>query len=185
MGGVAFSHVGFYVRDLERMAAFYTRVLGLVITDRGDLGHVQLVFLSRDPQEHHQVVLASGKPDDATFNTINQLSFRVPDLATLRRVHARLACEAVTEVLPAMHGNAVSVYFRDPEGNRVELFFDTPWYCRQPLRVPFDFADDDAAIMARVEGLARATPDFMPRAQWVEKMRALMADADREEAARA
>lgn len=184
MGGVAFSHVGFYVRDLERTADFYTRVLGMVITDRGDLGPVQLVFLSRDPEEHHQLVLASGKPESATYNTINQLSFRVPDLAVLRRLHARLAAEAVTEVMPAMHGNAVSVYFRDPEGNRIELFFDTPWYCLQPLRVPFDFADDDATIMARVEALARATPDFMPRAQWVEKMRARMDAADRAEAAR-
>ena len=184
MGGIAFSHVGFYVRDLERMADFYTRVLGMVVTDRGDLGPVQLVFLSRDPQEHHQVVLASGKPDDATFNTINQLSFRVPDLATLRRVHARLAGESVSEVMPAAHGNAVSVYFRDPEGNRIEVFFDTPWYCRQPLRVPFDFADDDATLMAKVEALARSVPDFMPRAQWVETMRARMDEADRAQAAR-
>ena len=34
---LSFSHFGFYVRDLERMADFYTRVLGFAISDRGDL----------------------------------------------------------------------------------------------------------------------------------------------------
>jgi catechol 2,3-dioxygenase len=59
-GSLVFSHMGFYVRDLERMARFYQDVLCFTETDRGDLGAVQLVFLSRDPAEHHQLVLATG-----------------------------------------------------------------------------------------------------------------------------
>ena len=55
------SHMGFYVRDLERMARFYKEVMCFTETDRGDLGAVQLIFLSRDPSEHHQVVLATGR----------------------------------------------------------------------------------------------------------------------------
>ena len=54
------------------------------------LGPVQLVFLSRDPNEHHQIVLASGRPAEAQFNVINQISLRVPDLATLRELHGRV-----------------------------------------------------------------------------------------------
>lgn len=34
---VSFSHLGIYVRDLERMVDFYSRFLGFVITDRGTL----------------------------------------------------------------------------------------------------------------------------------------------------
>ena len=60
-GSLVFSHMGFYVRDLERMARFYKDVLCFTETDRGDLGTVQLVFLSRDPAEHHQIVLMSGR----------------------------------------------------------------------------------------------------------------------------
>lgn len=44
---------------------------------------MQLVFLSRDPNEHHQLVLASGRPAESNppgFNVINQISLRVPDL---------------------------------------------------------------------------------------------------------
>ena len=73
-----FSHMGFYVRDIERMARFYKDVLCFTETDRGDLGAVKLVFLSRDPSEHHQVVLASGRPADLAFSVINQISMRVP-----------------------------------------------------------------------------------------------------------
>lgn len=35
--------------------------------------------------------------------------------------------------------NAISIYARDPEGNRLEIFIDTPWYVDQPMRVPVDF----------------------------------------------
>ena len=56
------SHMGFYVKNLEAMGQFYKDVLGFIETDRGDLGVVQLIFLSRDPNEHHQLVLASGRP---------------------------------------------------------------------------------------------------------------------------
>ncbi len=57
---LTFSHMGFYVRDIQRMARFYRDVLGFFQTDHGNLGAVELIFLSRDPSEHHQIVLASS-----------------------------------------------------------------------------------------------------------------------------
>jgi catechol-2,3-dioxygenase len=168
---LVFSHMGFYVRGLERMASFYREVLGFFETDRGDLGPVQLVFLSRDPREHHQLVLASGRPQDLTFSVINQISLRVPDLATLRLVRDRVAAEPdVTDLVSATHGNAVSIYFRDPEGNRLEVFMDTPWYCEQPLREPIDLNQSDEAVMAAAEALARSRPRFRSREQWQSDM---------------
>jgi len=161
-----FSHIGLYVTDLDRMAGFYKRALRFTQTDAGDLGPVQLVFLSRDPNEHHQLVLATGRPTDMAFNVVNQLSFRVPDLATLRAFHGRLVDEGATDMQPVTHGNAVSVYCRDPEGNRLELFMDTPWYCDQPLREPIDLAQSDEAILARAEAIAKRFPKFMSRAEW-------------------
>ena len=71
---LSFSHMGFYVRDLGRMARFYKEVMCFFETDRGDLGPVQLVFLSRDPCEHHQIVLATGRPTDLSFSVINQIT---------------------------------------------------------------------------------------------------------------
>jgi len=164
-----FSHLGFHVRDLEAMARFYRGALQFTETNRGDLGPVRLVFLTRDPAEHHQLVLATGRPEGA-FALINQISFRVPDLATLRNVHQRLVDHGAVDVQPVTHGNAISVYCRDPEGNRIEVFLDTPWYCEQPLREPVDLAQGDEAILARAEAMARGRPRFMARERWMAEL---------------
>ena len=179
IAGPSFSHVGFHVRDIARMEDFYKRVMGFIVTDRGNLdtprGPVDLVFLSRDPEEHHQIVLASGRPADIDYNIINQVSFRVPGLAYLRALYPKLKSEAgVSEILPATHGNAISIYFRDPEGTRIECFFDTPWYCEQPLRIAVDMEQSETEIMAQSERIARAAKKFQPRAQWVAEMKRRM-----------
>jgi catechol-2,3-dioxygenase len=99
----------------------------------------------------------------------------VPGVAALRHFHDAIAAEKVTDVSPVTHGNAISLYFRDPEGNRIELFFDTPWYCRQPVREPVDFARTDDEILADAERVARSLPDFKPREAWMAEVAAKMA----------
>lgn len=178
LDALQFSHMGFFVRDIDRMARFYGDTLGFHVTDRGLLGAAQLVFFSRHPGEHHQVVLISGRPTEPHFNPINQISMRVADLATLRLLRDRVAAEPdVSELLAATHGNAISIYFRDPEGNRLELFLDTPWYCEQPLREPIDLDRPDEEVMAQAEALARSRPRFRSRAQWRAEMELLMGGA--------
>jgi catechol 2,3-dioxygenase len=158
--------MGMFVADAARMEDFYTRVLGFAVTDRGLLGATQLIFLSRDPREHHQIVLASGKPESLPFNPINQISFRMAEFAGLREMHRRLAAEKVRELYPVSHGNALSVYFHDPEGNRIELFVDTPWYCKQPSRIPMDMNLTDGELWAWAEAEARKQPQFRPIEEW-------------------
>jgi len=162
----SFSHMGMFVTDAARMEDFYTRVLGFAVTDRGMLGSTSLVFLSRDPKEHHQIVLASGRPPAAGFNTVNQISFRMADFAGLREMHRRLQAEAVKELAPVSHGNALSVYFKDPEGNRIELFIDTPWYVQQPVRIAMDMSLSDADLWRWAESEARKLPGFKPAEEW-------------------
>lgn len=168
---LTFSHMGFFVLDAERMATYYQTVLGFTITDRGLLGTVPLIFLSRDPSEHHQLVLAGGKPEGLNFNAINQISFRVQRLDVLRAVKKLAEQEAgTTDMLSVTHGNAISIYFRDPEGNRIEAFVDTPWYCEQPLRESIDLNSDDATILAQAEKIARTRPNFQMRSTWQADM---------------
>ena len=165
-----FSHMGMFVADLARMRDFYTRVLGFTVTDSGDLdtprGRLQFVFLSRDPKDHHQIVLATGRPSELPFNPINQISFRMADFPGLREMYRRLTREAVKEMHPVSHGNALSVYFHDPEGNRIELFVDTPWYCKQPSRIPMDMNLTDSELWAWAEAEARRQPQFRPIEEW-------------------
>ena len=163
----ALSHFGIHVTDIARMEEFYTRALGLLVSDRGTLAHgPTLVFLSRDPDEHHQLVLVTGRPPGGGYNVVNQISFKLPSLADLKEAHARMREEGVKEFRIVTHGNAWSVYFADPEGNRVELFVDTPWHTPQPFAEPFDIEAPAETIMAETERICRSRPGFASRAAW-------------------
>lgn len=172
--GLTFAHFGMFVTDIARMERFYTEVLEFTVTDRGQLtgpnGPFDLVFMSRDPDEHHQLVIASGRPADSGFNPINQISFRCDSLGTLRAAYHRLVAAGARELVAITHGNAVSVYGRDPEGNRIEVYFNLPWYVTQPMRETVDLTLDDGELMTWLEKHARSLPGFEPGERWRARM---------------
>jgi catechol 2,3-dioxygenase len=161
------THMALFTYDLETMADFYTRVMGLAVSDRGAASSapVQMVFLSSDPQEHHQFVLANGRPDYATFSIAQQISFLVNSLDELRTMHNRVADEGMEIIRTVTHGNAWSVYFEDPERNRIEIYAHTPWHVPQPHSHPFDIALPNEEIMKQTEAHCRADPGFMTVAE--------------------
>jgi catechol 2,3-dioxygenase-like lactoylglutathione lyase family enzyme len=163
---LSFSHVGVFVTDLEKMVDFYTRVLGLVVSDRAATKEREIAFLTLDPREHHQVVFASGRPADLAYNMIQQLSFRAESLPALRDTYVALKREPIVELGPISHGNAISAYFRDPEGNRLEVFIDTKWHVPQPCAEPVDLMKSDAEIMAFVDRQVAALPGVGLRSEW-------------------
>ncbi len=173
---LSLSHFGLSCFDLAKMEDFYTRVLGMTVTDRGDVGIGSLVFLTTDPSEHHQLVLASGRTEGTILDgpvlggsfgaAIFQLTFRLEDLATLRRIQQRLMDEGNTNFVPLNHGNSWSIYTRDPEGNALELVVDSPWFVHQPSGEYLDLALDDAEILRQTEAMCRATGDWKPYAEW-------------------
>ena len=59
------------------------------------------------------------------------------------------------------HGNAWSCYFKDPEGNTVEAYLDTPFHVPQPHGVPLDLTKSDAEILRETEAACRADAGFM------------------------
>jgi catechol 2,3-dioxygenase-like lactoylglutathione lyase family enzyme len=177
------THVGIFVRDLERMVAFYRDVLGFVETDRGSAHGFYVVFLTRDPLVHHQLVLSTGRPETSgPTHAVQQISFRVKSLEDLRRMLAVVSArEDVTEIRPRDHGNAWSLYFRDPELNRIEVYLDSPWHVAQPHHTALDLSLPDAEIMRRTEARIRTDPTCKPMAEWhreqVEKLRAAGIDS--------
>jgi catechol 2,3-dioxygenase len=144
-----FAHCGIYVRDIDAMTRFYARVFELKLTDQGEGRHfkVKLRFLSASPDQHHQLVLASGRGVDAA-STVMQLSFKVSAIADLRRIRERALAEGATQMRGLNHGNALSLYFSDLEGNTVEAYLDTPWYVPQPHGDPLDLGLNDETIWA-------------------------------------
>lgn len=173
------SHMGMFVRDVEKMAAFYKEVLGFIESDRGTGRGFNVVFLTRDPNEHHQLVLSSGRPETSgPTHAVQQLSFKVDSLDDLRAMHAIVASRSdVTEVLTVDHGNAWSVYFRDPEENRVEVYIDTPWHISQPHRVDLDLSLPDDEIRRRTDERTRSDPTRLPMDAWRSQQAKRLRDA--------
>jgi catechol 2,3-dioxygenase-like lactoylglutathione lyase family enzyme len=167
----SFSHAAVRVRDLEATVAFYTAALGFEVTDRGELNGSELVFLSRDPGEHHQLVFVGGGGGQATGTpgTLEHLAFRLPSLAALRAARDGLRRAGAADLQCVTHGTTWSVYCRDPEGARVELFVDTPWYVPQPLRLPVDLDLPEDELRRRTEARLREEPGFMPIEAWRQR----------------
>ena len=161
------AHVGIWVKDFERMRDFYVRMFSFGVADEGLLHGNRYAFLSRDPADHHQMVIAEGRKPETKQTTVNQISFRCENLEQLREVHEAVTTdEDVQEVLVTDHGNAWSVYFYDPEGNRLEAFMDTPWYINQPHRHDIDFTMSDEEIYSVAEAHARSDPTFQTIEDW-------------------
>jgi len=169
---VQFTHAGVFVTDLDRAERFYTDVLGFIASDRGvaSTGH-RLVFLTQDPQMHHQLVIFSGNPGNLPFNTVNQLSFPLKSLEDLRTCFQFLTQGGHGPLDQVDHGNAWSVYFRDPDANPVELYVDTPFYTPQPCKEPLDLKQSPAEILERTERMCRARKGFLTRDDWMETIR--------------
>src|SRR3972149_967425 len=169
------THVGIYVRDMDLMVDYYIRMLGLMLTDRGPYYRGgEIAFLSRKADEHHQVVFASGRPPGEK-SSINQISFLVADLETLRTYFAAFVAEGVPGLDPINHGNAWSLYWPDPEGNRLEVYTYTPWHVQQPFADKFDLSEPGDAILAKTLEMIKADHSHCPRDVWTDRQRAKLA----------
>jgi catechol 2,3-dioxygenase len=163
---ICLSHFELYVDDVPAMEAFYTRYLGFVVTDRGE-GKGAMVFLSRNPDEHHQLVLNPGQSRITIESPIDHISFRVDSLTNLRVFHkALVSSSAVLQTVS--HGNTWSIYFRDPEDNRLELFTDTPWHVNQPCRFEINFELANEELLEFTKQRIKALPGFGNARSWRE-----------------
>ena len=140
-------HVGLYCHDLPKMREFYCGVLGLTISDENlERG---ICFLSADPEaEHHELALVQTKNRAQKSQYVQQVSFKVKSLADVRAFYHRLQEVGMKIDRTITHGIACSVYFYDPEDNRVELYYTTPYKVRQPLGEHIDLDRPDAELLA-------------------------------------
>jgi catechol 2,3-dioxygenase len=161
------AHAVLYVHDVDRLIEFYTNTLGFEVTDRGPLGpsgSTEIVFLSQTAHHHHQVAFISGRDEPKPSNNLNHLAFRsagtLDDLKALKKTLE--ADPQVTQIRPLTHGNAWSVYFRDPEFNGVEVFIDTPWHVRQPQGEKLDLDKSNDEIVEATRAHFSKEPEFGP-----------------------
>jgi catechol 2,3-dioxygenase-like lactoylglutathione lyase family enzyme len=145
-------HVGIYVRDLERMVAFYRDLMGMRVTKQN--WRAGIVFLSSDPERvDHEIALMRGRPSPEDPHLIQQISMRVASLDDLREFHRRLRADGYRIERVVNHASAIGCYFFDPEGNRTEVFWLTGRDSWVPVANPIDIERPDAAVLAEVEEL--------------------------------
>ena len=175
----AISHVVLYVYDFPMMKDFYTNVLGFHLSDIGHGRGADICFLTLDPElDHHQLALSGGRKGPRDAGSLNHVAFRVGSLTELRRRYGQLSAEAmVTDVDPVTHGSWLSVYYRDPENNRMEFFWDTPWYVKQPIIDKLDFSLSDEEILRVTEETYSDHEGFRPMSEWrAEAVRTVAAE---------
>ena|SRR5688572_6077711 len=143
-------HVGLFCADLKTMRDFYAGVLGLTISDENlERG---ICFLSAAPEaEHHELALVQVKEPAQKTHRVQQISFKVKSLDDVRAFYHRLKQAGLRIDRTVTHGIACSVYFFDPEDNRIELYYTTPYRVRQPLgeHIDLDRPDDELLAFAR------------------------------------
>lgn len=161
------SHLGIYAHDVSRLEQFYAAVFGMVTTDRG-VGKTfknELVFMTGDPSQHHQLVLSSGRGADAP-STIFQIAFKVAAFEELRDTRDKAMASGATNLMGLNHGNSWSVYFHDPEGNMVEVYKDTPYHTPQPCGEKLNLDQGEEALLAETEKLLQTLSGSKPQADF-------------------
>jgi catechol-2,3-dioxygenase len=127
--------------------------LGFTVTDENlEKG---MVFLSARPEEeHHELLLMRGRTVERGAKLIQQISFHVENLDELRPFHELFQREEVEISSVVTHGVPVSIYFLDPEGNNLEVYFPIQIQCPQPFSKTIDLDQKDGAIMNHVRLLS-------------------------------
>lgn len=117
-------HIVLKVRDAGKSRDFYTQTLGLKVAHE-DLKR-GTVFLSFG-REHHELALfqlATGEPPSAAQPGLHHMAWRLPNFEELREAYKELKAMGVQVESTVEHNVTRSVYFPDPDGNRVELYCD-------------------------------------------------------------
>ena len=147
-GITALGHVGLYCKNLEAQREFYSKFLGLTITDE-DLEGRGLCFLSSDPErEHHEFALARMEPGQPEGKSLQQLSFIVDSLDTLRDYYHKIKEKSLRINRTVTHGISCSVYFYDPEENLLEVYYKTGYDVLQPLNQHIDLDKPNEELLA-------------------------------------
>lgn len=130
-------HVNIYVRNAERSQQWYADVLGLYTYD---FVPGRAAFMSANLDESHEVALMEVGKDAAALQKrqvgLNHMAWRMESLEALKAIYQRLKEKNVAIDHVSDHGISLGIYFRDPDGNGIEVYYELPreaWYRQEKL----------------------------------------------------
>jgi catechol-2,3-dioxygenase len=118
-------HVVLKVRDAQKSKEFYIRALGLKVANE-DRDH-GAVFLSFGTQHHDLALfqLATGEAPEAAQPGLHHTAWQLGSFEELQAAYRELGKLGIPVESAIEHNVTRSIYFHDPDGNRVELYCDT------------------------------------------------------------
>jgi len=123
---VKFAHVVYSTRRFDEMIAWYQNVFEANVVYQNPA----LAFLTYD-DEHHRFAFANLdalKPGSGAGGRgeigVNHVAYTYANLGDLLDTYARLKESGITPYWPVHHGVTLSLYYRDPDGNRMEFQVD-------------------------------------------------------------
>jgi catechol-2,3-dioxygenase len=119
---VKLAHVVRRTARFDEMVAWYRTVFAAEIAH----ADAMLAFLTYD-DEHHRFAIANipGLDEQPAFAAgTDHIAFTYADLGDLLYTYARLARAGIVPFWCVNHGPTTSLYYKDPDGNRVELQVD-------------------------------------------------------------
>jgi catechol 2,3-dioxygenase len=122
-------HVLLRVADATRAKAFYCDVLGFKVAEE-EPQHGG-VFMTLGDDFHTLDVFAHPAPESAPRPRRDQIglghiAFQVGSYAALAEAYTTLQAHGVEIEHAADHVNQRSSYFSDPDGNRLEIYYEMP-----------------------------------------------------------
>ena len=120
-------HVNIYVRNAEAARKWYEDVLGL---HTYDFMPGRAAFMSANLDESHEIALMEvGENADgprAGQVGLNHMAWRMASLEDLTEFYNNLKEKGVKINRVSDHGLSLGIYLQDPDGNGIEVYYETP-----------------------------------------------------------
>lgn len=118
------AHLVFRTNQLQTMVDWYCAVLGARVVHESD----KIAFVTYDDEHHRVAFVASAEyaPRPAVQTVgFYHVAFTYRGIGELLSTYVRLKDQGITPWRSIHHGPTCSMYYRDPDGNDVELQVDS------------------------------------------------------------
>jgi catechol-2,3-dioxygenase len=173
------AHVVLRTNNFKTMVDYYCVFLGAHVIYENDI----LAFLSYD-DEHHRIAIVAVPGTEAKHASscgLEHIAFTFDNLSDLLLTYRQRKNHGILPDWPVNHGPTTSIYYKDPDGNRIETqvdnyekaddatdFMKSKSFAENPIGVDFDPEDliqclqrgeDEQSLRERVEIGSRGLPD--------------------------